>query len=1016
MMKQKLFFWVISLFIGISALQAQDISVSGVVKSKGDGQPLPGVAIMVKGATTGVTTDIDGNYAIKASAQSILVFRFIGYAPQEIKVAGRTRIDVTMEEEAQLLEDVVVVGYGTMKKSDLTGSVASVKAAEVTKTSSGSVEKLLQGRVAGLQIINNSEDNPQGGATVRIRGASSINGSNAPLVVVDGVPMGDAGNLNSINPNIISSIEVLKDASATAIYGSRGANGVIMITTKNGKGDKANVWFSGKVGASIFSKKLDYWRNPLQMAMLENEAYENAGLEALYVGKKDVNGAYYPSIAEIRDGEWPYYTDWSDYIFRTAITQDYNMGVEGSTERSRYYISLGYYSAEGMQIGDDYDKLSFDMSYDNDVTNNLSIKTKAGIFKGKRNYNYGMDYSRNPLFPVYNGDGSYFKAFDKDYGNPVMMTEQRKNVADNVDAYASLKIDWDILSGLNFAVQGNVRAGTSNTSFYNPPKYTDAGDRFDGEGGMTNGNYLNYIVDAYLTYNKLFGKDHSFSAMGGVSYEDNVNKGSSITGRGFQNHVLQDENLAGAENRYVGNYRSETELASAFTRINYTYKNRYMFTFTGRVDGSSKFGENNKWGFFPSGAVSWRLSEEEFIKNLGIFDNLKLRASYGISGNQGISPYQTFEQFGSNYYYVDGKEYIIYGVGKEVGREGIGDRYVLWGGMPNDELGWEKTSQVDIGVDFSLFNNRLDVTFDYYRKVTTDLLREKLLTPSSAYDKVWVNDGEIQNKGFEFAINGRIITQGAFRLNAGLIFSANKNKVVNIGTKEDSGYIEDVNGVRYQPYGGSVFNDAYLNILAIGQPINVFYGYKVDGIIQNMPANPTKMTRPGEFNYAGLREDGSLDPDARRIIGDPNPKFTSSLNIQLTHKSGLDLSVMFYGVYGNDIFSPRKLDAPSLRAGRWTPETPNNNRPSLRADRSYFASSWFVEDGSFLRIQNITLGYTLPEHYLKCIKNLRVYLNVSNPVTFSNVSEYDPEVGENGRGPVAFPRTCTFTTGLELKF
>lgn len=241
-MKQKLFFWVISLFIGISALQAQDISVSGVVKSKGDGQPLPGVAIMVKGATTGVTTDIDGNYAIKANAQSILVFRFIGYAPQEIKVAGRTRIDVTMEEEAQLLEDVVVVGYGTMKKSDLTGSVASVKAAEVTKTSSGSVEKLLQGRVAGLQIINNSEDNPQGGATVRIRGASSINGSNAPLVVVDGVPMGDAGNLNSINPNIISSIEVLKDASATAIYGSRGANGVIMITTKNGKGDKANVW------------------------------------------------------------------------------------------------------------------------------------------------------------------------------------------------------------------------------------------------------------------------------------------------------------------------------------------------------------------------------------------------------------------------------------------------------------------------------------------------------------------------------------------------------------------------------------------------------------------------------------------------------------------------------------------------------------------------------------------------------------------------------------------------------
>lgn len=1015
-MKQKILFFVfIAFFTFPSLLKAQNITVSGTVKSEIDGEPLIGVSISIKGTQQGVISDMDGNYSIVCEPNSTLAFTYIGFQKKEIKVNNQKVLNVLMQEDSALLDEVVVVGYGIMKKSDLTGSVASVKGDEVSIVSSGSVEKLLQGRVSGLTIINNAEDNPQGGATVRIRGVSSINASNAPLVVVDGIPMGDAGNLNNINPNIIESIEVLKDASGTAIYGSRGANGVIMITTKSGSGIKPNVWVNAKLGAHVFSKSLDYWKDPLSMAMLENEAYENAGLEPIYIGKKDTRGTYYPSIAEIRDGIWPYHTDWEDYVFRNALTKDYNIGVEGGSKESKYYASLGYYKGEGMQKADDYDKISLDLSYSNKLAQSVTVSSKAGFVKGKRNLNYGMSYNRNPLFPVYNGEGTYFKAHTEDYGNPVMMTNERKNVNDNIEGYAIVRFDWDIIPDLRFSASGSARGGNYNSSYYNPPIYTQGGDLYDGEGGLSTSNFYNLITDAYATYNKTFAEKHSLSAMVGTSLENNKTRGNSITGRGFQNHILKDENLAGAETRLVGNSQVSTRLLSYFTRLNYTLDNKYLFTFTARSDGSSKFGKDNKWGFFPSGAVSWRASEEKFLKDVDWMNQLKLRASYGVSGNQGISAYQTFEQFGSSYYFLDGEERVIYGVGKQIGREGIGDRFALWGGMENQELSWEKTSQFDVGLDMSVIDSRINLTLDYYYKKTTDLLRQKFLPPSSGYDRVWVNDGEIENKGVEFTLTGHILTKGDWKFSSTFMINANRNKVIGFGSKEDSGYI-DINGIKYLPYGSGILNEAYLNVLALGYPVNSFFGYQVDGIIQEKTGSGNKMTQPGEFNYIGLNEDGTLNANQRTIIGDPNPKFTGSLSLDLSHKSGIDLSVLLYGVYGNDIFSLRKLESPELRADRWTPENPHNERPKLRADRQYYASSWFVEDGSFLRVQNITLGYTFPEKVAKKFANSRVYLNVSNPVTFSNVSEYDPEVGEDGRGNVAFPRICTFTAGIEVKF
>lgn len=1006
-----------SLLLCSTVVFAQNVTVKGSVKGAPDGQPVPGASVIVKGSVRGTTTDSSGAYTISAGAGDVLLFSFLGYQPQEVNIAGRTAVDVTLAEDSELVDEVVVVGYGTMKKSDLTGSVASVKASDVTQTSAGSIEKLLQGRVAGLTIIDNSNDSPQGGVTVRVRGISSINGSNSPLVVIDGMPMGDAGNLTSVNPNVIESIEVLKDASATAIYGSRGANGVIMVTTKGGGKNHRNVWFSGKVGVGVFSDKLDYWRNPVQMARLENEAYENAGVEGPYTGKMWSDGTYYPSISDIENGAWPYRTKWVDHVFRTSITQDYSVGIEGSTEKNRYYVSLGYYKGQGMQHKDNYEKYTVDMTYDHKVSRTVSLKSKAGFVRGFRTYNVGTSYGINPLWPVYNGDGSYFKSHDKDFSNPVMINNEVKKESNDLSGYAMLKLDWNIIPDLIFSVSGNARASQGRSSFFNPPVYTQSGDSYNGEGGQSETTFLGLTTDAYLTYTKTFG-DHSLSAMIGGSYENSLSHGTDLLGRGFSNAALKDEVVSKAETVIPGFLHIPEMLASGFTRINYAYKNRYLVTFTARADGSSKFQPGHRWGFFPSGAVSWKMEEEPWIKDLGFFDQLKLRASYGVSGSQGIQPYQTFERYGYDYYWSNGQEYTVYGVGYQGDREGLGNRFVTYEGVPNYDLTWEKTAQLNVGVDVAMFNNRLSLTFDYYFKKTTDLLRKRYMSPSTGFDRMWVNDGEIHNKGFEVSLTGRIVSTKDWNFTATSIFSVNRNKVVGLGTAVNSGATIDPNGICFTPYGNSsIYRDGFLNVLAIGYPINSFYGYMVNGIIQMPQGDGTSPnTRPGELNYAGLNSDGTLDPAKRVMIGDPNPDFTSSLNLQLSHRIGLDLSVLLYGVYGNDIFAFRKLDAPELRAGRWTPENPNNYRPSLRVNREYHASSWSVEDGSFLRVSNITLGYTLPRGVVSHIKHLRVYVSASNPVTFSKVSEYDPEVGENGIGGVAYPKVCVITAGAEFKF
>ena len=991
--------------------------IAGIVRDQRN-VPVVGATVQIVGTNIGTITDAEGRFTLNAGAGQTLNISFIGYIPQNVVVGSQTNFEIALSEDRIAVDEVVVVGYGNTKRKDLTGSIASVKGDKVNVAASSSIEKLLQGRVAGLNIAQTNDNDPKGSVQVRIRGNSSINGSNAPLMVIDGVPMGDAGNSIMLNPDMVASVEVLKDASSTAIYGSRGANGVILVTTKTGTMDSPVFWVNMKMSVNTFSKELEYWRDPVKMAQLSNEEMVNSNLEPLYIGKKDKYGIYYPSVEEIASGAWPYRTNWPDYMYRTPLSQEYNVGVENRTKKGRYYVNLGMLNTKALQIENNYSKYTLDLKYEHKIHRNVTLSSNTMLFVDFRNTNEGLEHTRNPLWPVYNADGSYYKSYEFDYGNPAALTNERVDKSDYKSVAERLELEWKIIPELVFKASGYVKGDMGKTSQFNPPLYTSVGDQagenLHGQAMIYDSNSDSFVGDSYLTYSKVFGGKHSFSAMIGVNYEYYRSRNSWSEGEGFVNQSLKDANINNAEKSYTGASESESKLASGFTRLNYSYDNRYFVTFTARADGASKFGKNNKWGYFPSGAVAWKLSEEKFMKDISWIDLLKIRASYGLSGNQGISPYQTFEQYGFDYFWENGVQYRISGVGTEVGREGSDSRYIIWGGMPNEDLGWEKTSQLDVGFDLALFGERLNVTFDYYYKRTTDLLRQKFLSPSTGYDRVWTNDGTITNKGIELTVNGTVVNTPSWTLNLGGTIAANRNKVVALGTGLDGGYRVDANGLKFEPYGGGNFaGESYFNILAIGYPMNVFYGYKANGILQD----PYGVTPAGEINYEGLREDGTLDESKRQIIGDPNPDFTYSFSLDLTHKSGLDFSLLLYGVYGNDIFTASRLSNPSTMDRRWTPDNPSNTYPRLNYQRIWHSNSLFVEDGSYLRVKNIGVGYTLPSNIApKVFKGLRISFNVTNPFTFTRATGYDPEVMENGIGGSYLPRYTTYTIGLNMKF
>ena len=1009
--------------IPVSYAQSPDkMTVSGCVKDAA-GDFLIGATVQVKGISGGTITDIDGNYILKdVPRTATLVFSYVGMQNKEVPVNGKSTINVTLLDDALQLEQVVVIGYGSVKKSDVTGSVTSVKTEALKEIPANSVEGLLQGRAAGLQVINSSQD-PGAGATVRIRGGSSLRGSNAPLVVVDGFPLGDAGDLKQINPSDIVNMEILKDASASAIYGSRGANGVIMITTKRAKTGTTNITVRQQITLSQFDTKLDLWRDPVLMASLNNESRINGGLDPLYVGKVSSTGVYYPSVEELQT-TWTTNTRWDDLVFRdTPVSNNTTATISSSNDRTVFNLSANFYTDNGMYIKDDYTKGGYNLSVDHNIYDNFKVRFSNILSRGVRNANGGLSYWRNPIYPVYDENGDYYLTNASDFSHPMAITDLQKNETKSLDVISSVALEWQLFPFLKLTSQLNYKFGKSVSDRYYPKKYTEAGEFSNGQAEIENWEGHNLVSETFANFQKKFDK-HDIGAMVGYSYEYYMSRSSGLTGKDFVNEALGNENMGAGnpEKNEIWNGYSDNKLVSGMFRLNYVYDNKYLLTLTARADGSSKFGKNNKWAMFPSGAVSWKAHEESFIKNLNVFDELKFRFSYGISGNQGISPYQTLSRYGTDKYYNDGSWATTIGPGYVSGWTGPGWIYRVWSGIPNPDLKWETTAQADFGIDMAFLNRRLRVSFDYYDKQTSDLLRERNLALSSGYDKMWVNDGKIQNRGFELTVDADILQTKDWQLSGTLIYSRNRNKVKDLGNTLESGLVTDpMTGMLFEYSGNSLeqYRD-YTNILAIGQPVNVFYGYKVDGIVQTLNEGidaglSGDYANPGEFKYMNLNGDSEISEADKTIIGDPNPDFTASLALNLSWKK-FDVSVFLNGVFGQDVLNTKAFGEPSNSPLRWTPDNPTNKYPSLRDGRQVKISDWWIEDGSFLRVQNLNIGYTFDLPKKSFLSKARIYMNASNLYTFTKFKGYDPEVGLNGVYSGGYPRLRKWTFGLDLTF
>lgn len=1009
--------------IPVSYAQSPDkMTVAGCVKDAA-GDFLIGATVQVKGISGGTITDIDGNYILKDVLRTAtLVFSYVGMQNKEVPVNGKSTINVTLLDDALQLEQVVVIGYGSVKKSDVTGSVTSVKTEALKEIPANSVEGLLQGRAAGLQVINSSQD-PGAGATVRIRGGSSLRGSNAPLVVVDGFPLGDAGDLKQINPSDIVNMEILKDASASAIYGSRGANGVIMITTKRAKTGTTNITVRQQITLSQFDTKLDLWRDPVLMASLNNESRINGGLDPLYVGKVSSTGVYYPSVEELQT-TWTTNTRWDDLVFRdTPVSNNTTATISSSNDRTVFNLSANFYTDNGMYIKDDYTKGGYNLSVDHNIYDNFKVRFSNILSRGVRNANGGLSYWRNPIYPVYDENGDYYLTNASDFSHPMAITDLQKNETKSLDVISSVALEWQLFPFLKLTSQLNYKFGKSVSDRYYPKKYTEAGEFSNGQAEIENWEGHNLVSETFANFQKKFDK-HDIGAMVGYSYEYYMSRSSGLTGKDFVNEALGNENMGAGnpEKNEIWNGYSDNKLVSGMFRLNYVYDNKYLLTLTARADGSSKFGKNNKWAMFPSGAVSWKAHEESFIKNLNVFDELKFRFSYGISGNQGISPYQTLSRYGTDKYYNDGSWATTIGPGYVSGWTGPGWIYRVWSGIPNPDLKWETTAQADFGIDMAFLNRRLRVSFDYYDKQTSDLLRERNLALSSGYDKMWVNDGKIQNRGFEVTVDADILQTKDWQLSGTLIYSRNRNKVKDLGNTLESGLVTDpMTGMLFEYSGNSLeqYRD-YTNILAIGQPVNVFYGYKVDGIVQTLNEGidaglSGDYANPGEFKYMNLNGDSEISEADKTIIGDPNPDFTASLALNLSWKK-FDVSVFFNGVFGQDVLNTKAFGEPSNSPLRWTPDNPTNKYPSLRDGRQVKISDWWIEDGSFLRVQNLNIGYTFDLPKKSFLSKARIYMNASNLYTFTKFKGYDPEVGLDGVYSGGYPRLRKWTFGLDLTF
>lgn len=1041
--------FIVSCIVGVEfsfAEVLQERTVTGVVTSGTDGEALIGVSVQVKERPqVGTITDFEGRYSLQARSNETIVFSYIGFKSQEVK-ASKTVVNVELEEDSEILDEVVVVGYGTMKRSDLTGSVVSVGEDEIKQSIVTSLDQALQSKAAGVSVTQNS-GTPGGGISVSIRGINSLNG-NEPLYVIDGVAI--SGNndsnssvLSSINPSDVVSMEILKDASATAIYGSRASNGVVLITTKQGQAGKTRITYEGYYGLQQLPKKLGV------MNLREYAEYQNLRAEVIGFGER----AEFADISLLGEG-----TDWQGEIFQNASMHNHQLNISGGNDNVKYSLSAGYLQQEGIAIGSDFERFSARVNMDNKITKWLSTGLRASVAQTTQNNTIDSGniirtaIEQLPDTPARNPDGSWGAQAENMYGtyfsNPVAEALMRENYNRGLQMYVDFFADVTLWKGLVFRAEYAGNYYYSNTYQYTPSyDYGHYVQSSTGSRGANNGS--NWTLKTYLTYNGTFGK-HNISVMAGHEAQENSYETLYASRDNYLFNTIHELNMGDSSTAKNSSGRGSSAIESYYGRLNYGYDDRYLATFTVRGDGSSSFGPANRWGVFPSMALAWKINNEKFLKNVKWLNNLKLRLGWGLVGNQSASSYA--------YGVTMASAASIWGTGFYAGN------------YPNDKLKWEETKAWNAGIDLNLFDNRVEFIFDTYLKNTDNLLMQASLPSyvTGIINSPWVNAGAMENKGAEFTLNTVNISKKDFTWRTGITISFNKNKITKLYT-ETAGLSGTIDGAQTLTYS------------TVGQPVGQYYGYKVIGMFKeesdfyqrdadgnfllDKNGNRLPVALPenqhiakdevwvGDYIFEDLNGDGVIDEQDRTYLGNPEPKFSYGFNNTFTYK-GFDMNIFINGVYGNklvnlfrqDFTNPMRnsnllkeatgiahveLIDPAQPEEIWNVHVSNPESATVQrlntadGNDNNRMSSRFVEDGSYLRIKNISLGYTFPQKWTRKwhIENLRVYMNIQNAFTFTKYKGYDPEVGAynynvllRGVDYARYPSQRIYTVGLNLSF
>ncbi len=970
------------------------LTVSGVVTS--DGEALIGANVLIQGTSTGTITDINGQYSIEnvPDANSVLVISYIGYATQEIALDGRTAIDVVLKVDFAQLDEVVVTGYGSVKKSDLTGSVSSIKNEELDAYPSSNMMESLAGRAPGVQVIKTTGA-PGAPISLRIRGANSILGNNEPLYVVDGSPL--SGQPLNISNSDIESVEILKDASATAIYGSRGANGVVLITTKTGFNGKTQVNFHTGYTVQNMIKTMDLM-NASEYAQLYNIQVANDGFDPWFTPAE---------IAAFGEG-----TNWQDELFQSAPLLNTSLEVNGGNESTEFSIGGSVFQQDGIVKGSDYNRYNFRTRFNHDISNKFNVDVSLNtsrINRGAKDSGGGgrgtaminSSITAPPTAPTHNADGSVFDFFplhpfiDPGMTNPFFFVEDRLLTNTSNVFLGNAAINYNPIPNITIKVLGGIENMDDRRDFYETLEYRNS----SGRAFVNTAQFTSLLSENTISYNNTFADRHNVSAVAGFTYQNFLQTTLSARGSGFLSDVFESHSLnAAAFPGVPSSGKIESTLLSYLGRVNYSLNDKYLLTASFRADGSSRFSEGNKWGYFPSGAIAWRLSEEDFLRDNAFISNLKLRASWGLTGSQAIAPYSTLNRLQAGNVSFGGNDLVT--------------TFAPGSNLPAD-LKWETTEQIDIGVDIGILDNRLSMTADYYIKNTRDLLSRVGLPSSSGYTTTIQNVGSVQNSGFEFGINAYDLFSGSdfnWDISANAAFYRSEVKELVGG--------EDIltHEVRILILGDNV------GILREGQPMGQFYGFMEDGYDEE-----------GYVKFQDLNGDGAITSADKTFLGNSNPGVVFGFNSSMSFKN-FQFTFFLQGTQGNKIFNVNA--ASNLDYGRglgglreiftdhWTPSNTNAKYPLPSLFGPLEASDRFIEDGSYLRLKNIELAYSLPVGKLGMsgFRQLQVYVSGQNLLTATSYSWWDPEVNSFGAGlnrgidHYSYPNNKSFTVGIHAGF